>query len=54
MHYSRDLQIKRWLQEETAGPYYVKSHCMLTGGNLVDVYAFKDSADAMMFSMMWS
>lgn len=51
---SRDYQITLWLQRETTGPYYVKSGCVVSSGQLVNVYVFRDPTDAMMFSMRWS
>lgn len=51
---ARDKEIMAWLREKTSGPYYVKSHIAMVGHQPVDVYCFKESADAMMFAMLWS
>lgn len=51
---SRDYQIGKWLQQETTGPYYVKSGSVVSGSQLVNVYVFRESTDAMMFSMRWA
>jgi hypothetical protein len=50
----RNRQIRQWLLKETTGPYYIKSHIAMIGHQAVDVYCFKESSDAMMFSMLWS